>query len=213
MQRSNAKEAAAKDARIAGLLVSAGYLESSTSTVSAATLPASLAQRIGAGSVAGSRRGTLLGSAAALKKSVYGAFAGSRKGSAVGSGLASKRGSVSGSRGGSRRGSTSGSLAPSRRGSMMGNMPLSRRASKAGALVEGSLLARGSFMDKPSGVTDGATEALIIAEDATTSQNKDVDLSKVSGLLRALEVAERALVQNTLHDKLVSTMVILQSTM
>lgn len=159
------------------------------------------AQRLAAGSVAGSRRGTLLGTAASLKKSVYGAFAGSRRGSAIGSGLASKRGSVSGSIGGSRRGSTSGSLAPSRRGSMMGNMSLSRRASKAGALVEGSLLAKGSFMDRPSGIADDGTDALIIAEDPITFQKKEVDLNKVPGLLKALEVAERALVQSTLHDK------------
>ncbi|MCO5579194.1 hypothetical protein L7F22_033047 [Adiantum nelumboides] len=198
VQRGSATEAA-EDARVASLLVSAGYLEASTGST---VVPSTLAQRLAAGSVAGSRRGTLQGAAASLKKSIYGAFAGSRRGSAVGSVLASKRGSVSGSIGGSRKGSTSGSLAPSRRGSMMGNISLSRRASKVGALVDDPFLARGSLMDKPGGISDDGTDALIIAEDSSSSQKKDVELNNVVGLLKALEVAERALVQNTLHDKL-----------
>ncbi|KAH7446711.1 hypothetical protein KP509_01G070000 [Ceratopteris richardii] len=197
VQRGSAIDVS-EDARISTLLVSAGYLEPSTSTTA---VPSTLGPRITAGSVAGSRRGTLLGSAASLRKTLYGAFAGSRRGSTVGSVLASKRGSISGSRAGSRRGSNAGSLAPSRKGSMMGNISFSRRASKAGVMMDDPLLSRGSLMEKSSGVGDEGTDALLMAED-TACEKKDLDLNKVFGLLKALEVAERALVQNTMHDKL-----------
>jgi hypothetical protein len=135
--------------------------------------------------------------------SVFGGYVPSRRGSRTGSVLASRRESVSGSVAGSHRGSTSGSIGPSRRGSAMGSIFFPVKGPKQSIIpTDVSLLTRVSTIERPVACgIENITDALLMAEETSGPAQKDFNISKLVGLDKALEIAERALAQNSFHDK------------
>ena len=84
----------------------------------------------------------------------------------------------------------------------MGNILFPVRGPKQSAIApDVSLLTRVSNIERPMGGIENVTSALMMAEETAGSTQKDFDLSKLVGLDKILEIAERALAQNSFHDK------------
>ncbi|KAL3678259.1 hypothetical protein R1sor_021215 [Riccia sorocarpa] len=122
----------------------------------------------------------------------------SRRTSTLGGAQFSRRGSVSVSGQYSRRQSVSGKI--SRRGSVSGGAMSRRLSTTASVQVE-------DLFGKRPGAIGSSVGDGIVASDGLQSARPRVfegDISKLVNLFKSLQVAERALVQNTYHEKLLS---------
>eukprot|EP01018_Ginkgo_biloba_P020787 Gb_37486 [translate_table: standard] len=191
--------------RIAEMLVSAGYLEDSTGLGTG--LLNNIANRMAGKSKAGPPRGSVTSNTPSRRGSQSESLGGYRRGSIKGSMAPSVRGSTSGSGVGSVRESTSGSVAPSLRGSGWGSTA-SRRVSKIEE-EDSSLSARGFGLDRMQIFRESGDGVLF--PDLTLpmpEKAEKVDLNSLPGLLKLLEIAERALAQNTYQDKVHLNMIV-----
>ncbi|XP_024536381.1 WD repeat-containing protein 78 isoform X1 [Selaginella moellendorffii] len=150
----------------------------------------------------GSRRGSGIGGFPSRRESgLLSIDPSTRRGSGLGSIAPSRRGSTTASISPSRRGSFStsrrGSIEKSISGSIMFNRRLSGRGSLMGTQRRSSIIS--NTMQRAGG------EGMLGAEELMTLTmfaSRKVDINRLAGLVKALEIAERAVVLNTFHDKL-----------